>query len=287
MPDDDKGGKTGEMTTEELQAAAKRAEEKLAAEKAAREEAERKLEEERKRREKEDDDDIDPDEIKDEKTQKYLKKLKDENAQRRIANKKAEEKLTTLETQLEEATKALQAATTKIAEFDEKSEAQKAKERTDLENATKKIEELSKKIDDMTTERQKSEAELATTKRQVTKQARENMIERLVKEKDVSFRSDFEREGFLSKLTKMEGDNFELNNDEVIYEVLKFVESAKAGEEKRVPGQGPGNRQSSTPIGDEIQSLLKTPVLSKEQRARLDELLKLSAQLPEKPKGSR
>ena len=285
MPDDNKNnddnkGTGGEnqnkaMTPEEIEAAAKRAKELLDDEK-------KKAGDDDPKGGKKDDDptkDKSPDM---EKTLKYVDKLKDENAQRRIENKKLTDRLTKTETQLQEAAKALEAATEKIKEVDAKTEEQKAKERTDLENATKTIEELQTKIKSLSTQVEESNAEAVKANLRVNRQSRETMIERLVESQGAKFSSDFERDGLINTLTKMDGDGaFEKNNDEVIYEVMKFIETApKAGAKPTVPGAGPQGKQSSTPIGDEIQSLLANKSrLTQEQSDRLDELLSMSQQL--------
>ena len=220
-----------------------------------------------------------------EKTLGYVDKLKDENAKRRIENKKLTDRLDKTEKQLQDAAKALEEATKRIKEADEKTDAEKAKERTDLENASKKLEELTKTVSDLQSELKVSKEAEAKASRQVRVVNRETMIERLVEQQGARFASDFERNGLIATLTKQAADGeFELNNDEVIYEVMKFIETApKAGdggrEEPHVPGAGPGGRKSQTPIGDEIQALLaKKARLKPEERERLQELLKMSSE---------
>lgn len=276
--DDDKGGeKNKPLSAEEIQAIAKKAEEALAAE----DDDDKGGDDDDKGKKGGDDDEpeLDAKNLDADKTLKYIDKLKDENAKRRIANKKAEKRLTKLEAQLKEATEALNAATQQIKESDDKTAAEKAKEKSDLENAAKTIEELTGKIKDLEESNAKNQAELAKTNKRVLAQDRENMITRLVQEKEVAFASDFEREGFVRQLTEMddEGD-FVKDNDEVIYEVMKFIKNKKANEDKSTPGPGPGNRKTSTPIGDEIQALLRERNLNADQRKRLDELLELSGQ---------
>jgi hypothetical protein len=131
---------------------------------------------------------------------------------------------------------------------------------------------------------QNRDLELKKTSRQVQIQSRENMVDRLVRMKEGSFISDYERDGFIATLTKMnkEGE-FELNNDEVIYETMKFIESSKARTDYKVPGPGPAVRKTTTPLGDEVQALLSTPKLTSEQLKRLDELIELSGQAQKAP----
>jgi DNA repair exonuclease SbcCD ATPase subunit len=221
-----------------------------------------------------------------EKTLDYVDKLKDENAKRRIDNKKLNERLDKTEQQLAQAAKALEEATSRIKEVDEKSEAQKAKERTDLENANKKLEDLMKTVDELKGELTESKQATEVANRRVALVNRETMIERLVEQQGARFASDFERDGLIANLTKQDSaGNFEKNNDEVVYEVMKFIETApKAGEggdgeNLNVPPAGPGGRKSQTPVGDEIQSLLaKKARLSPEENTRLKELLKMSSE---------
>ena len=279
--ENNKGGeKNKPLSAEEIQAIAKKAEAALAAE--DDDDKGESGNDDNKGESGGDDDDnleLDAKNLDADKTLKYIDKLKDENAKRRIANKKAEKRLTKLEAQLKEATEALNAATNQIKESDDKTAAEKAKEKSDLENAQKTIEELTGKIKDLEDINAKNQVELTKTTKRVLTQERENMITRLVQEKEVAFASDFEREGFINQLTVMgEDGDFVKDNDEVIYEVMKFIKNKKANEDKSTPGPGPGNRKTSTPIGDEIQALLKERNLSTEQKARLDELLDMSGQ---------
>lgn len=220
------------------------------------------------------------------KTLKYVDKLKDENAQRRIENRKLTDRLTKTEQQLQSAAKALEDATARMKEVDTKTEAEKAKERSDLENAAKKIDELTTSIADMKKDLDSSKQVAADANRQVQRVNRETMIERLVEQQGARFASDFERDGLIANLTKRSSDgDFEKNNDEVIYEVMKFIETAPKGDgggggegDLNVPGAGPGGRKTQTPVGDEIQSLLaKKARLSAEEKSRLGELLKMAS----------
>lgn len=221
-----------------------------------------------------------------EKTLEYVDKLKDENAKRRIDNKKLNERLDKTEQQLSQAAKALEEATSRIKEVDEKSEAQKAKERSDLENANKRLEDLAKTVDELKGELTESKQATEKANRKVAMVNRETMIERLVEQQGARFASDFERDGLIANLTKQDVDgSFVKNNDEVVYEVMKFIETApKAGgdgddKDLNVPPAGPGGRKSQTPVGDEIQSLLaKKARLSPEENTRLRELLKMSSE---------
>lgn len=273
---DDKDDKNKTLTTEEIQAIAKKAEAALAAE----DDDDDGDDKNKKTGDDEDGDDddleLDPKNIDTEKTLKYIDKLKDENAKRRIANKKLDKKLAKQTQALDEATKALKAATERLTDVDNKTAEQIAQEKSDLEKAQKTIDDLSTKVADLEKESEERAIELAKTNRKVMVQDRSVMVERLVKEKEVGFASDFEREGLISKLTAMDGGEFVMDNDEVIYDVMKFIKDKKANVDKSTPGPGPANRKTSTPIGDEIQALLKSKNLSPEQKKRLDELLDMS-----------
>lgn len=274
--DDNKDGKNGDegnkktLTTEEIEAIAKKAQEALDKDDDKDDDDTGDNDD---NDENDDDDAVDPKDA--EKTLKYIEKLKDENAKRRIAKKKIEKKLAAQTKELQDAAKALKAATEKLQEVDTKTAEQKAKEKTDLENAQQKIEELQKKVDDLNAESEQNKIELAKTNKRVLVQDRENMIERLVKSQDVKFSSDFEREGLVRSLVNMDGEGFEKDDEEVIYDVMKFIKDKKATAID-TPGPGPGNRKTSTPLGDEVKALLAEKNLSKDQKARLDELLKLS-----------
>lgn len=275
---DDKGGegkKNQPLTAEQIEAIAKKAEAALAAEDDDKS-GEKGGDKDGDKGGDDDDLDLDPKNIDTEKTLKYIDKLKDENAKRRIATRKAEKRLTKLEEQLKEATEALTAATTQIKESESMTAEQKAKEQSDLENAQAKIEKLTGKISELEETNVRNQAELQKTNRKVLTQDRENMITRLVQEKEVAFASSFEREGLIKQLTEMDEDGFALDNDEVILEVMRFIKDKKATEDKSTPGPGPGNRKTTTPIGDEIQALLKIKNMDADQRKRLDELLEMS-----------
>lgn len=284
MADDDKNKNTGDddknkpLTTEEIQAIAKKAEEALAAKDDDDKDDTNKNTGDDDNDDDDDDDDIglDPKNIDTDKTLKYIDKLKDENAKRRIANKKLDKKLAKQTEALNEATKALKAATERLTDVDNKTAEQIAKEKSDLEKAQKTIDDLTSKVESLEKESAERAVELAKTNRKVMVQDRSTMIERLVKEKGVVFASDFEREGLISKLTAMEEDDFAMDNDEVIYDVMKFIKDKQANVDKSTPGPGPANRKTSTPIGDEIQALLKEKNLSADQKKRLDELLDMS-----------
>ena len=277
--DDNKGGddKNRTLSADEIDAIAKKAKAALDAED---DDKNKKGGDDDDDKKGDDDDDfqLDPKNIDTDKTLKYIDKLKDENAKRRIANKKAEQRLTKLESQLKEATDALNAAAAKIKEADKKSADEAAKDASELEKATKRIEELSTKISELEETNAKNQAELQKTNKRVLVQDRETMITRLVQQQEVAFASDFERDGLIKSLTEMDAEGFTKNNDEVIYDVMKFIKDKKANEDKSTPGPGPGNRKTSTPIGDEIQALLKEKNMTADQKKRLDELLSMTGQ---------
>ena len=102
------------------------------------------------------------------------------------------------------------------------------------------------------------------------------MITNLVRQQQVEFSSGFEQGGLIQSLSKMDNEGFLKNNEEVIYDVMKFIKDKKAHVDRKTPGPGPGNRQTQTPLGDEIKALLKEKDLSKEQNKRLDELLAMT-----------
>lgn len=276
---DDKGGddKNRTLSADEIEAIAKKAKAALEAEDDKGGDDKNKKDDDDKGG---DDDDfkIDPKNIDTDKTLKYIDKLKDENARRRIANKKSEEKLTKLETQLKEATDALNAAAAKIKEADSKTAAEAAKDASELEKATKKIEELTGKITELEETNAKNQAELTKTNKRVLVQDRENMITRLVQQQEVAFASDFERDGLIKTLTDMDDEGFTKNDEEVIYAVMKFTKDKKANEDKSTPGPGPGGRKTTTPIGEEVKALLAKKSMTTEERARLDELLAMTGQ---------
>lgn len=222
-----------------------------------------------------------------EKTLSYVDKLKDENARRRIEGRKLNERLTKTEQQLQDAAKALEDATARMKEFDDKDKQTKDKEKNDLERAISQIEDLTTTVNALKTELDDAKASEQAANQEMKVTNREVMIERLVDSQGVKFASEFEREGLIAKLTKRnaEGD-FDLNKDEVVYQVMKFIETApKAGDDDtggggaRVPGAGPGGRKTQTPVADEIESLLaKKGRMDEKETSRLRELLSMSSE---------
>lgn len=222
--------------------------------------------------------DVDPKTLDSDKTLAYIDKLKDENAKRRIAAKKATQDAEKKGAELQKAADALKAATEKIKEYDDKTDAEKAKERTDLENALKKIEDLQGELKNLNDKVSESETQLAKTRRKVAKQDRAVMIDRLVKENEYNFASNYERDGLIASLSDMDAGDFEKDDEEVIMDVMKFLKKAKEGTPKNTPGAGPPNRSTSTPLAEEVKALLAKKELTVDDKKRLDELTDLAGQ---------
>lgn len=204
----------------------------------------------------------------------YIEKLKDENARRRITNKKLSKQIEDMSNQFNGLKEQLDSLTEekktreqkdKEAELAEKSEIEQLKTRlTDLE---KGIGEKESELTNLRTEMSKKDAEIA-------KRTRENMVDRLVRSQGVQFASDYEREGFIGDLLKTDAKGeFSLNDDEVIYQVTQFTKKRGATATPETPGAGPQGKMTTTPLAQEVQQLLAKENLNADEQKRLDEIL--------------
>ena len=202
----------------------------------------------------------------------YIEKLKDENARRRIANKKTQEELDKREKALTDAQKTLDESMAKLKEFEEKEKQKDDKDKSENEKLQAKVNALKEKIAKNEADMQSLNTDLADKKSKLKMQSRETFAERLISKLNFEFSSDYEREGFLNTLVKTNADNeFLLNDDEVVLKVKDFVK-----DKKKVPNTpGPSNqtKMTDTPIAQEIQALLAKKTLTDEDNKRLDTLI--------------
>ena len=213
----------------------------------------------------------------------YIDKLKDENARRRIDNKKKADAIEKMEKKLEDATKALEGATGKLSEVEAEKKKKEDADKSDVERLTGQVQELSDNLKDMRSELETSKAETAGKDLLLKKQEREMMVDRIISGLDHEFSSDFERDGFMLNLLKTNTDgDFKLNDEEVLLEVKNFTKDRKKrAPTEETPAGGPPNRSGESPIGDQIKALTSKKFLTSEDKEKLDELIGLAGQAAE------
>lgn len=202
----------------------------------------------------------------------YIEKLKDENARRRIVNKKTQESLDQQKKNQEDAQKQLDETQEKLNGFENKEKEKDLKDKTENEKLASKITSLEKIVNESKQNMEKLTKDLSTKDKKIQKQDREVLVDRLISKMKFNFSSDYERDGFMSSLNDIQDDgSFNLNDEEIILKVKDFVKDKKKTPE--TPGPGPGGRSSETPLAEEIKSLLAKKTLTTEDNKRLDELL--------------
>lgn len=202
----------------------------------------------------------------------YIEKLKDENARRRIANKKTQESLDQQKKDQGEAQKKLDEAQGKLKEFEDKEKEKEEKDKSENEKLAAKIFDLEKAVDESKQNMEKLTKDLSTKEKKIQKQDREVLVDRLARKMEFEFSSDYERDGFMNSLLASQDDgSFSFNDEEVILKVKEFVKGKKKTPD--TPGAGPGTRSTETPLAEEIKGLLAKKTLTAEDNKRLDELL--------------
>jgi hypothetical protein len=202
----------------------------------------------------------------------YIDKLKDENARRRIANKRVQENLDKQKEEHEDAQKELDESQKKLKEFEDKEKEKGDKDKTENEKLAVKVADLEKIVNKSKHSMEKLTKDLSAKDKKIQKQDREVLIDRLVRKMEFEFSSDYEREGFMSSLNDVHDDgSFSFNDEEVIFKVKEFVKGKKKA--PNTPGAGPGERSTETPLAEEIKGLLAKKTLTSEDNKRLDALL--------------
>ncbi len=201
----------------------------------------------------------------------YIQKLKDENAQRRIENKKVKDKIAKQETALTETGTKLDDLKTKLGDFEKKEKDRTDAEKSAMEKLSTQIADIEKSVSEKDTEIQKLKKESVDKDLELEKSSRERMADRLVHSLGIEFTSEYERAGFLGELKEREDGEFKLNDEEVILKVQKFSESRKK-EPLKIPGSGPLSKGLEVPLVEEVKQLMGKPDLTLEDRKRLDEI---------------
>jgi len=213
----------------------------------------------------------------------YIEKLKDENARRRIANKKLQKNIDKMNADMEKMKADFESVSTTVKEKEEKEKEASLKEKSEIERLQTQMQDLQAKIDEATTENQRLKSENAKNTVEIQKKGRENMVDRLVRQLNFSFSSDYERNGFIVDLLKTDTDGiFEKDDEEVIYEIQKLAKTRGSSEDLNTPGSGPKSKMKATPLAQEIQTILAKENLTAEENTRLNEIL---AQIEQEKSG--
>ena len=203
----------------------------------------------------------------------YIDKLKDENARRRIENKKINDQVGKLENATTEATKKLEEVTAKLAEYEGKEKEKTLAEKTEIERLQIQMQDIEKGIADRDQKITSLEAQTKEKDLKIEDSGRIQMVERLAVQLGINFTSEYERKGLMNEFLERKDNEFKLIDDEVIDKLQTFAKENKRTTPANTPGPGPQSRTSSTPLTEEIKALTSKPDLTLEDRKRLDELL--------------
>jgi hypothetical protein len=215
----------------------------------------------------------------------YIDKLKDENARRRIANRKLKDAQAKAERDLEDREKNLEKAKKKLTEVESEKKKKADEEKSEVERLQGQVNDFKAKLDDLETQSAERDAVIAKKDVQIKKQSRETEVNNLLQAAKVQFSSDYERQGFMSELlvTDSEGE-FTINEEEVNYKVGKFIKKTKETKPAApdTPGAGPAIRKGEPALGERIKALTnkaaKEGGLESKDQEELDELLDLAGQ---------
>lgn len=216
----------------------------------------------------------------------YIDNLKDENAKRRIANRdlkiaqtKAEKKLSEVEAKLTDAAKRLE-------QVESEKKATADAEKSEVERLQGEVKDFKDKLSAMETRIKDSDKAIFEKDLLIKKQSRETEVNALLNAANVKFSSDYERQGFMAGLMKTDSDGDFVTNDEAVhYEVGQFIKKSK---EKQPPAQppdtppsGPPGRSGEADIHARIKALTSkanSGRLTSDDQKELDELLDLAGQ---------
>jgi len=208
----------------------------------------------------------------DEQKNDYIDKLKDENARRRIENKKMKESLEKHTSSLESLNSELTQLKTKLTEYDDKEKDKSLAEKSEIEKLQLRISEIEKGISEREVKITTLESELKGKDLKLEESGRERMVDRLATQLGIAFTSDYERKGLMMDLLKRKDGVFILTDDEVIYQLQTLAKERKKSP-ANTPGPGPQSRITEIPIMEEIKNLTSKEDLTLDDKKRLDELL--------------
>ena len=210
----------------------------------------------------------------------YISQLKDENARRRIENREVKTELDKQRATLAKLQSDLKATADKAKGYeDEKRKATDA-EKSEIERLQGRIAEMEKTITETTNQLQKHGAELKSKDLRVKQMEREALVERLVLTLGYNFASEFERDGFIAKMSHInENGEFTMSDEKAIYETNQFVTKNK--QPPKTPPPGPPRRSNEMPLIEEVKSLTalsRKRRLTPEEMKRLNELIAMTGE---------
>lgn len=203
----------------------------------------------------------------------YIEKLKDENARRRIENKKVKEQLTQQEQQQQKAQKDLEELSNKVKEYETKESERTMAEKSEIEKLQTRMAEIEKEISERDKKIATLEGDVKVKDLKLEESGRERMIDRLASQLGISFSSDYERRGLMTELLERKEGMFILNDEEVMFKLQSLAKERKKTPPTETPGPGPQSRTTGVPLIDEIKALSTKENLTVEDKKRLDELL--------------
>jgi hypothetical protein len=219
---------------------------------------------------------------------KFVAKLQDENARRRIVAKKLADEKEELEATRADLAKKHDDLTKRIEGLEKEKKTKSDAEKSEIEQLRAEMDSMKTTMGEYKVQIDEKDKALAEKEVAVSVQSREIMVDRLLSSKGVEFSSEFERNGFMAKLTKIENGKFDLIDEEVILEVNNFAKEAKTKEPPpKTPGAGPPNKTGEVDYATEIRELAAKPFLTEEDKKRLNELSELSSQAAEMEESAR
>jgi len=217
----------------------------------------------------------------------YIDRLKDENAKRRIANRSLKDAQDKLEKRLSDLNTQLTGASKKLDEAEKEKKASADKEKSEVERLKSQVEDFQTKLTEMEGRVKESDKTLRAKDLQIKKQSREAEVSTLLQAANVPFSSDYERQGFMADLLKVDEDgDFKVNDEEVHYKVGQFVKKAKEKEKETppkvpdTPPAGPNTRTGEPGLNERLKALTakaQKGQLNVDDKKELDELLELAS----------
>jgi hypothetical protein len=215
----------------------------------------------------------------------YIDKLKDENARRRIANRTLKDSQSKMEKKLGEFEAKLGKAEKTLSSVEAEKKKSADAEKSEVERLKGQVDEFTAKLSNMEDKVQQSDKAIREKDLQIKKQSREREVGSLLQAANVQFSSDYERQGFMADLLKMDDDgDFTINEEGVNYEVGRFIKKTKETKPAapETPPAGPGSRKSEVALTERIKALTAKATesggLAEKDQEELDDLLDLAGQ---------
>jgi len=209
----------------------------------------------------------------------YIANLKDENARRRIETRETKAALEKQQTALEKLQADHKAAADKIAAHESEKKKASEAEKSEVERLNTRISEMEAAIKETTGKLNEKDAALMSKDVRIKQIEREALIDRLVISLGYTFASEYERDGFIAKMSQVKDGDFALSDERAIYEVNQFVTKNKKA--PNTPPPGPGGRTSELPLVEEVKALTALSMkrgLNPAEKKRLDELIAMTGQ---------